>query len=77
MEYRETSFLADIFGYIYEFLRESKPGVLIYASVLALAFVLSMFFQSSIIRFFVDLLMGWSLLPVSFVAVLIVSLDKK
>lgn len=77
MEYRETSFLADIFGDIYEFLRALKPGILIYTSVLALAFVLSMFFQSSIIQFFIDSLMGWTLLPVSFVAVLIVSLDKK
>lgn len=62
---------------IYQFLRGLKPIALLYALVLVVMIVLSMFFQWSFIKFFIDCMMGWSLLSIPFVGVLIVALDKE
>lgn len=77
MEYRRTSFLAEKAPEAYRFLSELKPVALVYACVLTLATILSLFFQSSLIKFFIDYLMGWTLLSVPFVGVLVVILDKE
>lgn len=76
MEYRKTSFLAEIAPDGYQFLSELKPFALIYAGVLSIVIVLSLYFWS-LINFFIDILMGWSILSIPFVGVLIVAVDKE
>lgn len=77
MYYRRTSFLAETAPDTYRFLSELKPYALIYAGVLAVAILLSMFFQWNVVKFFIDCMMGWTLLSIPFVGVLIVALDKE
>lgn len=77
MEYRRTSFLCETAPDIYRFLSELKPYALIYVVVLAIAVLLSLFFQWSIVKFFIDCMMGWTLLSIPFIGVLIVVLDKE
>lgn len=77
MEYRRTSFLAQTAPDTYRFLSELKPYALIYAGVLLVAVLLSIFFQWGIIKFFIDCMMGWTLLSIPFVGVLIITLDKE
>lgn len=77
MEYRKTSFLAQIAPDGYQFLSELKPFALIYAGVLSIVIVLSLYFKWSLINFFIDILMGWSILSIPFVGVLIVAVDKE
>ena len=77
MEYRRTSFLAEKAPDTYKFLSELKPYTLIYVGVLAIAILLSLFFQWRIVKFFIDCMMGWTLLSIPFIGVLIVVLDKE
>lgn len=77
MEYRRTSFLCETAPDIYRFLSELKPYALIYVVVLAIAILLSLFFQWSIVKFFIDCMMGWTLLSIPFMGVLIVAFDKE
>lgn len=76
-EYRKTSFLMELAPDTYQFLKGLKPIALLYALVLAVMIVLSMFFQWGFIKFFIDIMMGWTLLSIPFVSVLIVVLDKE
>lgn len=76
-EFRRTSFLMELIPDTYQFLKGLKPIALLYALVLGLMFILSMFFQWSFIKFFLDCMMGWTLLSIPFVGVLIVFLDKE
>lgn len=77
MDYRRTSFLAETAPETYRFLSELKPYALIYASVLAVAILLSLFFQWNVVKLLIDCMMGWTLLSIPFVGVLIVALDKE
>lgn len=77
MDYRRTSFLAETAPDTYRFLSELKPYALIYAGTLAVAILLSLFFQWNVVKFFIDCTMGWTLLSIPFVGVLIVALDKE
>ena len=77
MEYRRTSFLKDLAPDTYRFLSELKPYAFIYLGVLAIAVLLSLFVQWSIVKFFIDCMMGWTLLSIPFIGVLIVVLDKE
>lgn len=77
MEYRRTSFLKDIAPDTYRFLSEMRPFAFIYLGVLAIAVLLSIFVQWSIVKFFIDCMMGWTLLSIPFIGVLIVVLDKE
>lgn len=77
MEYRRTSFLKDIAPDTYTFLSEMRPFAFIYLGVLAIAVLLSLFVQWSIVKFFIDCMMGWTLLSIPFIGVLIVVLDKE
>lgn len=61
----------------YQFLKDLKPIALLYALFLGLMVILSMFFQWSFIKFFLDCMMGWTLLSIPFVGVIIVALDKE
>lgn len=61
----------------YQFLKDLKPIALLYALVLGLMVILSMFFQWSFIKFFLDCMMGWTLLSIPFVGVIIVAFDKE
>lgn len=77
MDYRRTSFLAESAPDTYRFLSELKPYALIYAGILEVAILLSMFFQWNVVKFFIDCMMGWTLLSIPFVGVLIVAFDKE
>lgn len=77
MEYRRTSFLCETAPDIYRFLSELKPYALIYVVVLAIVVLLSLFFQWSIVKFFIDCMMGWTFLSIPFIGVLIVVFDKE
>ena len=72
-----SSFLRDLAPSTYDTLSDWKPIALIYAAVLLIFVILSFFFQWSFIKFFIDLLMGWTLLSIPFIGVIIVSLDKE
>lgn len=76
-EYRKTSFLMELAPDTYQFLKGLKPIALLYALVLVTMIMLSMFFQWIVIKFFIDCMMGWTLLSIPFVGVLIVALDKE
>lgn len=76
-EFRRTSFLMELVPDTYQFLKDLKPIALLYAWVLGLMVILSMFFQWSFIKFFLDCMMGWTLLSIPFVGVIIVALDKE
>ncbi|MCM1139095.1 MAG: hypothetical protein NC453_11055 [Muribaculum sp.] len=76
-EYRKTSFLMELAPDTYQFLKGLKPIALLYALVLAVMIALSMFFQWSVIKFFIDCMMGWTLLSIPFVGIIIVALDKE
>lgn len=58
MEYRRTSFLLEKAPEQYKVLSGLKPFALIYAGVLAIAILLSLFVQWGIVEFFINLLMG-------------------
>lgn len=77
MEYRRTSYLKDIAPGTYRFLSVLRPYAFIYLGVLAIAVLLSLFVQWSIVKFFIDCMMGWTLLSIPFIGVLIVVLDKE
>lgn len=77
MEYRRTSFLAEITPEIYSTLSKLKPYVPIYLGVLAIAVLLSLFVQWSIVEYFIDCMMGWTLLSIPFIGVMIVIFDKE
>lgn len=77
MEHRRTSFLLEKAPEQYKVLSGLKPFALIYAGVLAIAILLSLFVQWGIVEFFINLLMGWTLLSVPFMAVIIVAFDKE
>lgn len=77
MEYGRTSFLLEKAPEQYKVLSGLKPFALIYAGVLAIAILLSLFVQWGIVEFFINLLMGWTLLSVPFMAVIIVAFDKE
>ncbi len=62
---------------VYQFLKNLKPIALVYAAVLSIVIILSIFFQWKIIKIFIDSLMGWTLLSIPFVGVLVVTLDKE
>lgn len=76
-EYGKTSFLKELAPDAYRFLSGLKPIALIYALVLGLMIVLSLFLQWGFIKFFLDSLMGWTLLSIPFIGVVIVVLDKE
>lgn len=61
---------------LYRKLCKLAPITLIYAIVLVIVFGLSLVFQWSVLQFFIDIMMGWTLLSILFVVVLIVLLDK-
>lgn len=72
------SYLKGLFGQsLYYILSDLKPIALVYAIVLLLFVALSFFFQSSFIEFFINHLMGWTILSIPFVGIIIVTLDKE
>ena len=71
-----TSFLRELGPNAYDTLSEWKKYALYYACVLILFIILSVFFQTGFIRFFINIMMGWSLFSILFICILIVSLDK-
>ena len=73
----KSSFLKELGPNTYETLSNWKPIALIYAIILLIFVLLSFFFQWSFIKFFIDLMMGWTLLSIPFVAIIVVSLDKE
>lgn len=73
----KSSFLKDLAPETYCTLSDWKGLALIYSAVLLLFFLLSLFLQWSFIKFFIDILMGWTLLSLPFMGVIIVSLDKE
>lgn len=73
----KSSFLKDLAPETYCTLSDWKRLALIYGAVLLLFFLLSLFLQWSFIKFFIDVLMGWTLLSLPFMGVIIVSLDKE
>ncbi len=77
MEYRKTSFLKELVPDTYQFLTGLKPIASLYAVVLCIMVVLSLFLQWSFIKFFIDCMMGWTLLSIPFVGVIIVVFDKE
>lgn len=77
MEYRKTSFLKELVPDTYQFLKGLKPIASLYAVVLCIMVVLSLFRQWSFIKFFIDCMMGWTLLSIPFVGVIIVVFDKE
>lgn len=77
MEYKRTSFLAEVAPDTYRFLSDLKPYTFIYLDILAIAAILSLFVQWNIVKFFIDCMMGWTLLSIPFIGTLIVSLDKE
>ena len=76
-EYRKTSFLMELVPDIYQFLKGLKPIALIYAVVMGVMITLSLFFQWSFIEFFIEIMMGWTLLSIPFISVILVALDKE
>lgn len=77
MEYKRTSFLAEVAPDTYSILSELKPFAFIYLIILAIVSLLSLFVQWSIVKFFIDCMMGWTLLSIPFIGVLIVIFDKE
>lgn len=77
MEYRKTSFLKELGSDTYQFLKGLKPIASLYAVVLCIMVVLSLFQQWSFIKFFIDCMMGWTLLSIPFAGVIIVVFDKE
>ncbi len=77
MEYRTTSFLKELVPDTYQFLKSLRPIALLYAVVLCIMVVLSLFLQCGFIKFFIDCMMGWTLLSIPFVGVIIVVFDKE
>lgn len=69
------SFLKGRFPKTYRDAERFKSIAFIYAGVLILMFILSRFYYSSIVEFFIRIMMGWSLLSMLFVGVMIVVLD--
>ena len=69
------SFLNNLLPDSYEYAKVFRPWALIYAILLITTLILSHFFYSSVIEFFVRAMMGWSILNILFVGVLIVILD--
>lgn len=76
-EYRKISFLMELTPNIYRYLKGLKTVALLYATFLGVMVVLSLFLQCGFIKFFIDCMMGWTLLSIPFVAIIIVALDKK
>lgn len=71
-----SSYLQSKAPNLYRVLWSLTPIALVYAIVLVLVFGLSLVFRWSVIKFFIDIMMGWTLLSIPFVGVLIVLLDK-
>lgn len=72
----KTSFLESIAPEPYDFLRNLKTIALIYAVILVIFFVLSLHFYNAFIKYFINIMMGWTIMSVIFTVVLIVILDK-
>lgn len=73
----KTSFLMELFPEAYEFLKDIRIYALAYAGLLALMITLSYFFQWGLVRFFLNIMMGWSVFSILFTGVLIIVLDKE
>lgn len=76
-EKRKSSFLTDLVPDVYDFANTTKPFALIYASVLSVFFVLSTLFHSTIIKYFIDFMVGWTIPSLLFIVAIIVLCDIK
>ncbi len=76
-ECKTTSFLKRLSPETYYFLQFLKPAALWYGVLLGVMALLSVFFQSSIIAYFLNIMMGWSIVAILFTGVVVIALDKE
>ena len=73
----KSSFLKELIPDVYDLVIVIRPFIFIYASLLLIFFVLSYFFHSSIIKYFIDIMMGWTIPSLLLTLLMIVICDIK
>lgn len=77
METVKSSFLRELGPKTYDTISSLKGYAFIYAAVLLVCLILSFFVVSSIVNFFIELMMGTTIFFGAFLAVIIITFDKE
>jgi hypothetical protein len=73
----QVSFLSHQFPTAYAEFKSQKVAAKVYTIVLAVAVVLSLFLYNGFIKFFIDLMLGWTVFFALYLVVIVVSLDRQ
>lgn len=71
------SFLEHLLPNVYGYAKAFKPLAWIYLGVLIIVLILSQLYYSSIIEWFIDMMMGWTVMNILFIGIMIVNFDIK